>query len=153
ADERPWWEAVPEEVQPQGSEEAPPQQAPATQALEPGTAAVTAEPEVAHPVDTSAGRNTVENDGTRELTEKDTPALVALRSQRGLAVAAQRDIGRVRSINQDSVFAFITTLPRENSDVTLGLFVVADGMGGHDGGEIASRLAVTTVARHVLAEL
>src|SRR5262249_38090111 len=68
ADERPWWEAVPEEVQPQGSEEAPPQQAPATQALEPGTAAVTAEPEVAHPVDTSAGRNTVENDGTRELT-------------------------------------------------------------------------------------
>jgi serine/threonine protein phosphatase PrpC len=153
ADGRPWWEAVPAEVPPQGSVEAPPQQAPAAEALEPGAAAVIPEPEVEHPVDTSAMLNKVENDGTRELTEKDTPALVALRSQRGLAVAAQRDIGRVRSINQDSVFAFITTLPRENSDITLGLFVVADGMGGHDGGEIASRLAVTTVARHVLAEL
>jgi serine/threonine protein phosphatase PrpC len=51
------------------------------------------------------------------------------------------------------VFAFITTLPRETSDITLGLFVVADGMGGHDGGEVASRMAVTTVSRTVLREL
>jgi serine/threonine protein phosphatase PrpC len=95
----------------------------------------------------------VEEDGTRPLTAADMPALVALRSRRGLSSAAQRDIGRVRSINQDSVFAFLTTLPRETSDITLGLFVVADGMGGHDGGEVASRLAVTTVARNVLSEL
>src|SRR5262249_35852249 len=87
----------------------------------------------------------IEEGGTRPLTQADMPALVALRSRRGLAAAAQRDIGRVRSINQDSVFAFVTTLPRESSDVTLGLFVVADGMGGHDGGEVASRIAVTTV--------
>jgi serine/threonine protein phosphatase PrpC len=97
--------------------------------------------------------NDVEEDGTRPLTAADMPALVALRSRRSLSVAAQRDIGRVRSINQDSVFAFLTTLPRETSDVTLGLFIVADGMGGHDGGEVASRLAVTTVARNVLSEL
>jgi serine/threonine protein phosphatase PrpC len=95
----------------------------------------------------------IEADGTRPLTAADMPALVALRSRRGLSAAAQRDIGRVRSINQDSVFAFITTLPRETSDVTLGLFIVADGMGGHDGGEVASRMAVTTVSRHVLSEL
>jgi serine/threonine protein phosphatase PrpC len=95
----------------------------------------------------------VEEDGTRPLTAADVPALVALRSRRGLSAATQRDIGRVRSINQDSVFAFLTTLPREGSDITLGLFIVADGMGGHDGGEIASRLAVTTVARNVLNEL
>ena len=94
-----------------------------------------------------------EEDGTRPLTTADVPALVALRSRRGLSSAAQRDIGRVRSINQDSVFAFLTTLPRETSDITLGLFIVADGMGGHDGGEVASRLAVTTVARNVLSEL
>lgn len=93
------------------------------------------------------------SDGTRQLTEHASPELVALRSRRNLAAAAQRDIGRVRSINQDSVFCFLTTLPRENSDVTLGLFIVADGMGGHDGGEIASRLAVTTVAQHVLSDL
>jgi serine/threonine protein phosphatase PrpC len=92
-------------------------------------------------------------DGTRQLTNKDVPALIALRSKRGLSAAAQRDIGRVRSTNQDSVFASITTLPREGSDLTLGIFIVADGMGGHEGGEIASRLAATTVAQHLLREL
>jgi serine/threonine protein phosphatase PrpC len=72
---------------------------------------------------------------------------------RGLAVAALRDIGRVRSINQDSVFAQLTTVPREGADMTVGIFVVADGMGGHEGGEIASRLAVSTVARELWANL
>jgi serine/threonine protein phosphatase PrpC len=94
-----------------------------------------------------------ENEGTQPLTAADVPTLSAWRSTRGLAAAAQRDIGRVRAINQDSIFALLTTVPREGNDIIVGLFVVADGMGGHDGGEIASRLAVTTVARHVLADL
>jgi len=91
--------------------------------------------------------------GTRPLTEADAPMLAALRSHRGLASGALRDVGRVRSANQDSVFALITTLPRESSDLAMGLFVVADGMGGHHGGEVASRLAISTVAHYVLSEL
>jgi PPM family protein phosphatase len=94
-----------------------------------------------------------EEEGTRPLTMADVPALAALRSRRSLAASALRDIGRVRSVNQDSVFALITTVPRETTDVSIGLFIVADGMGGHQGGEVASRLAVGTVARYVLAEL
>jgi serine/threonine protein phosphatase PrpC len=73
--------------------------------------------------------------------------------KQGLAAAALRDIGLVRAMNQDSVFALLTTLPREGNDLPLGLFVVADGMGGHDGGEIASRMAISTVVQHVLANL
>jgi serine/threonine protein phosphatase PrpC len=168
--ERPWWE---------DGDQAPPKPTMERAALY-GTAPLAPLPEDAAPLDrapavaaddtapavveateagaeaTTAGAepdDEVEEDGTRPLTAADMPALVALRSRRGLSAAAQRDIGRVRSINQDSVFAFITTLPRETSDVTLGLFIVADGMGGHDGGEVASRLAVTTVSRHVLSEL
>lgn len=94
-----------------------------------------------------------DDSGTRPLTSADLPALVALHSRRGLAFAALRDVGRVRSINQDSIFAMLTTLPREGNDLPLGLFIVADGMGGHQGGEVASRLAISTVAQHVMAEL
>ncbi|MFO7168527.1 MAG: protein phosphatase 2C domain-containing protein [Chloroflexota bacterium] len=70
-----------------------------------------------------------------------------------LAVAALRDIGRVREVNQDHVFALTATLPREGGDIQMGLFIVADGMGGHDGGEVASRIAVSRAARHVLVDL
>jgi PPM family protein phosphatase len=169
AEERPWWEdADPSAPQvtvkraasygtaplaPLPEEEAPKEDsapaAPVDEAIPAGAATAS---EGTTSVDLEQG-DEVEEDGTRPLTAADMPALVALRSRRGLSSAAQRDIGRVRSINQDSVFAFLTTLPRETSDVTLGLFIVADGMGGHDGGEVASRLAVTTVARNVLSEL
>ncbi|MDZ4720200.1 MAG: PP2C family serine/threonine-protein phosphatase [Roseiflexaceae bacterium] len=71
----------------------------------------------------------------------------------GLLAAALRDVGRVRAVNQDSVYVLVSTIPREENDLLLGLFVVADGMGGHDAGEVASRIAITTVARHILAEL
>lgn len=46
------------------------------------------------------------------------------------------DRGRVREINQDAFFA----MPGER------IFVVADGVGGHSAGEIASRTAVTELA-------
>lgn len=45
------------------------------------------------------------------------------------------DVGKKRQGNQDSFLI----------DDTLGLAIVADGMGGHAGGQIASRLATKTV--------
>lgn len=48
----------------------------------------------------------------------------------------QTDVGRKREKNEDSLSIVDST----------GLFMVADGMGGHQGGECASRLAVKTVS-------
>lgn len=47
----------------------------------------------------------------------------------------QTDVGLRRENNQDSFLI----------DESLGLYLVADGMGGHRGGEVASRIAVDTI--------
>lgn len=57
----------------------------------------------------------------------------------GFKVGAATDIGRKRSQNQDN----IASCPE------LGLFVVADGMGGHRGGETASAMAVEIIPQIV----
>ncbi|HWQ03086.1 MAG TPA: Stp1/IreP family PP2C-type Ser/Thr phosphatase [Candidatus Nitrosotenuis sp.] len=60
-----------------------------------------------------------------------------------MKVAWKSDRGRVRENNEDSVLV----------DKELGLLLVADGMGGHNGGEIASRMAVTSIAETMRAGL
>jgi protein phosphatase len=52
-----------------------------------------------------------------------------------IEVAGQTDVGRKRSHNEDN-FAILAEY---------GLYVVADGMGGHSSGEIASKMAVDTL--------
>jgi len=59
---------------------------------------------------------------------------------RQFQIASRSDVGRVRSANQDACAEF------ENAE-GYRLLVVADGMGGHRGGETASRLAVEAIGR------
>lgn len=57
--------------------------------------------------------------------------------------AARTDVGMIRSGNEDN-FAVHVPYPAER-----GLFVVADGMGGHAAGEVASEMAVQTLEREL----
>ena len=53
----------------------------------------------------------------------------------GLRAGAATDVGLVREVNED---AYLVDPP---------VFVVADGMGGHDGGDIASRIVIEEFSR------
>ena len=56
-----------------------------------------------------------------------------------MRIALRSDVGRSREINEDCGYV----------DPDLGLAILADGMGGHVAGEIASNLAVKMLAAHI----
>jgi PPM family protein phosphatase len=58
-----------------------------------------------------------------------------------LVAASKSDSGLQREQNEDACHAQVVADPNR----ALGLFIVADGMGGYHAGEIASRLAVETI--------
>jgi PPM family protein phosphatase len=79
-----------------------------------------------------------------------------------VTAAAQSDVGLVRTNNEDSfLVADLTTGVATPADAALShavgekgsMFLVADGMGGANAGEVASRMAVEVVAQHVFGEL
>jgi PPM family protein phosphatase len=58
-----------------------------------------------------------------------------------------QSVGVVRDHNEDTLFAMTSVLSEENFQMPYGLFIIADGMGGHQNGEVASRMAVRTVVK------
>ncbi|MFA5873831.1 MAG: PP2C family serine/threonine-protein phosphatase [Anaerolineales bacterium] len=80
--------------------------------------------------------------------------MVSIRSARvepqQLISGCGQSIGKQREHNEDCLFAFSATTGGEANSAPLGLFIVADGMGGHQYGEVASSAAVRTMANYLL---
>lgn len=71
----------------------------------------------------------------------------------GLHIGKLSDIGQERQQNEDSFLAFDAVLRHDYGSEPFGLFIVADGMGGHKQGEVASALATRIVASHILEDV
>jgi len=91
--------------------------------------------------------------GVAEVIGRVEEALQSYESHQHLQVtiAAQTDVGRKRNSNEDSVFYQQMSWQRGDGSHTVYMAIVADGMGGHAAGEVASRLAIQAMSEHLLA--
>jgi serine/threonine protein phosphatase PrpC len=67
--------------------------------------------------------------------------------------ALRSDIGSVRERNEDSCFLFSIDAAPRSASYPFALCLVADGMGGYEGGEIASKIASSTASQYLLERI
>jgi serine/threonine protein phosphatase PrpC len=104
--------------------------------------------------------------GSRKFPAGDIPTRpVSYREESGLErlkislepsqfiVGCAQSTGRQREHNEDALLTFTATLASNGGSMPFGLFVVADGMGGHQHGERASMIAVRTMGSYILRKL
>jgi len=67
-----------------------------------------------------------------------------------LIASVGQSIGKQREHNEDSVLALTSTISGSAESIPFGLYVVADGMGGHQFGEVASNAAVRIMGGNIM---
>jgi len=91
---------------------------------------------------------------TAPLTEEQIQAIVSNQNPRfdmqQLIASCGQSVGKQRELNEDSIFAMTTTMAGNSGNLPFGLYIVADGMGGHQFGEVASNAAIRSVAGYLL---
>ena len=97
------------------------------------------------------------SNGTVKDNERTLPYNIQQLQGRNLSLAvgalSDRGIKRQHKPNEDNLFAVQATRPNNTQPQQFGLFVVADGMGGHANGQDASRLAIQTIIDFMLPRL
>ncbi|MGD1995461.1 MAG: Stp1/IreP family PP2C-type Ser/Thr phosphatase [Anaerolineae bacterium] len=88
-----------------------------------------------------------------QRAEEEPPRAKPVLQGRRTHVGWATDVGRVRTHNEDAILISEANQEGGESLLPFGLFVLADGMGGHRSGEVASALAARAVARHVVQQV
>jgi PPM family protein phosphatase len=70
-----------------------------------------------------------------------------------LRVGRLTDVGQYRQLNEDSLLTLELGRVHRSVGTPVGLYVVADGMGGHSAGDVASGLAINALAQHATITL
>lgn len=70
-----------------------------------------------------------------------------------LVYGCAQSVGKQREHNEDCIFALSIAIGGEPISLPIGLFIVADGMGGHQYGEVASSTAVRTLAGYIFKQI
>ncbi len=112
-------------------------------------APVPAQAEAQSQVEQSTDTNVQNAEQTGQAEPCPPPQVLPFRGS-GLRVGYASDVGQVRDHNEDTAIVFQGTHLGYDTGDPFGFFVVTDGMGGHQAGEVASSLAARVVTHQVL---
>jgi len=91
---------------------------------------------------------------TAPLSDQQISSIISNQSvkyeMKQLVASVGQSIGKQREHNEDSVLALTTTISGSAESIPFGLYVVADGMGGHQFGEVASNAAVRIMGGNIM---
>jgi serine/threonine protein phosphatase PrpC len=91
---------------------------------------------------------------TAPLSEEQIQAIISTNHPhldlQQLIAGCGQSVGKQRELNEDSLLAVTATMAGNSGNLPFGLYIVADGMGGHQFGEVASNAAIRTVAGYIL---
>jgi len=90
---------------------------------------------------------------TMPLSDQQIHSIMASQAPRyeikQLVAAVGQSVGKQRDHNEDSVMALTNTISGGSESIPFGLYIVADGMGGHQFGEVASNAAIRIVGGNI----
>jgi serine/threonine protein phosphatase PrpC len=91
---------------------------------------------------------------TAPLTDHQIQSIIHNQSPRydiqQLIAASGQSVGKQREHNEDSLLSITSTIAGNTGNIPFGLYIVADGMGGHQFGEVASNAAIRIMAGQVM---
>jgi PPM family protein phosphatase len=100
--------------------------------------------------DTSTGIQAVVSKERHSLT---SPGLIQQLQPPQLLIGCGHSPGMQRDHNEDAIFTLTTMLVSNSTHTPFGFYIIADGMGGHVHGELASEIAVRAMSTHVIRNL